>query len=147
MTCLQPRNLTMMTDLYQLTMMYGYFKHGMTQNEAVFDLFFRERENIAYAVMAGTESVVEYINNLHFSEEDIAYLRSLELFDEAFLDALRKLRFTGEIYGMKEGTVVFPYEPLLRVKAPIMEAQLVETALLNLVNHQTLIATTASRVV
>ena len=147
MTCLQPRNLTMMTDLYQLTMMYGYFKHGMTQNEAVFDLFFRERENIAYAVMAGTESVVEYINNLHFSEEDIAYLRSLELFDEAFLDALRKLRFTGEIYGMKEGTVVFPYEPLLRVKAPIMEAQLVETALLNLVNHQTLIATKASRVV
>ena len=146
MTCLQPRNLTMMTDLYQLTMMYGYFKHGMTQNEAVFDLFFRERENSAYAMMAGTESVVEYINNLHFTEDDIAYLRSLNLFDEAFLSMLLELRFTGEIYAMKEGTVVFPYEPLLRVKAPIMQAQLVETALLNLVNHQTLIATKASRV-
>ncbi len=146
MTCLQPRNLTMMTDLYQLTMMYGYFKHGMTQNEAVFDLFFRERENSAYAMMAGTESVVEYINNLHFTEDDIAYLRSLNLFDKAFLSMLLELRFTGEIYAMKEGTVVFPYEPLLRVKAPIMQAQLVETALLNLVNHQTLIATKASRV-
>ena len=143
---LQPRNLTMMTDLYQLTMMYGYFKHGMTKNQAVFDLFFRERENSAYALMAGTESIIEYINNLHFAEEDIEYLRLLNLFDEPFLDVLRKLHFTGEIYGMKEGTVVFPYEPLLRVKAPIMEAQLVETALLNLVNHQTLIATKASRV-
>ena len=143
---LQPRNLTMMTDLYQLTMMYGYFKHGMTKNQAVFDLFFRERENSAYALMAGTESIIEYINNLHFAEEDIEYLQSLNLFDEPFLDELRKLDVKGEIYGMKEGTVVFPYEPLLRVKAPIMEAQLVETALLNLVNHQTLIATKASRV-
>ncbi len=142
-----PRNLTMMTDLYQLTMMYGYFKHGMTKNQAVFDLFFRERDSFSYAVMAGTESAIEYINGLRFTEEDITYLRSLSLFDEAFLSMLRELRFTGEIYGMKEGTVVFPYEPLLRVKAPIMEAQLVETALLNLVNHQTLIATKASRVV
>ena len=109
MTCLQPRNLTMMTDLYQLTMMYGYFKHGMTQNEAVFDLFFRERENSAYAMMAGTESVVEYINNLHFTEDDIAYLRSLNLFDEGIpWSTLLELRFTGEIYAMKEGTVVFP---------------------------------------
>ncbi|MBQ9833484.1 MAG: nicotinate phosphoribosyltransferase, partial [Clostridia bacterium] len=141
------RNLTMMTDLYQLTMMYGYYKHGMAKNEAVFDLFFRStREHSAYAVMAGTESVVDYINNLHFSQEDIAYLRSLNLFDEEFLSVLASLRFTGEIYGMEEGTVVFPYEPLIRVKAPIMEAQLIETAMLNLVNHQTLIATKASRV-
>lgn len=141
------RNLTMLTDLYQLTMMYGYYKQGMSKNQAVFDLFFRQRENSAYAVMAGTESVIDYINNLHFEKEDIDYLRTLNLFDEEFLGVLANLRFTGEIYGMKEGTVVFPYEPLLRVKAPIMEAQLVETALLTLVNHQTLIATKASRVV
>lgn len=141
------RNLTMMTDLYQLTMMYGYYKHGMSENEAVFDLFFRStREHSAYSIMAGTESVIEYINNLHFTDEDIDYLRSLSLFDEDFLNVLKNLRFTGDIYGMEEGTVVFPYEPLLRVKAPIMQAQLVETALLNLVNHQTLIATKASMV-
>jgi len=142
------RNLTMMTDLYQLTMMYGYYRHGMDKNEAVFDLFFRKnRENSAYTVMAGTQSVVEYINNLHFGEDDISYLRSLNLFDEDFLKYLSELRFTGDIYAVPEGTVVFPSEPLVRVKAPIMQAQLVETALLNLVNHQTLIATKASRVV
>jgi len=141
------RNLTMMTDLYQLTMMYGYYRFGMTKNEAVFDLFFRNRENSAYAIMAGTESVIDYINNLRFEEEDLDYLRSLKLFDEDFLRELKNLRFTGEIYGMPEGEVVFPYEPLLRVRAPIMQAQLVETALLNLVNHQTLIATKAARVV
>lgn len=141
------RNLTMMTDLYQLTMMYGYYRYGMTKNEAVFDLFFRDRENSVYAIMAGTESVVDYINNLRFEEEDLNYLRSLKLFSEDFLQELKDLRFTGEIYGMPEGTVVFPYEPLIRVRAPIMQAQLIETALLNLVNHQTLIATKAARVV
>ncbi|HPY36580.1 MAG TPA: nicotinate phosphoribosyltransferase [Clostridia bacterium] len=142
------RNLTMLTDLYQLTMMYGYFKHGMENNEAVFDLFFRKtRENSAYAVMAGLESVINYINNLHFANEDIEYLRSLELFDEDFFNKLRTMRFTGELYAMPEGTIVFPHEPLLRIKAPIMQAQLIETALLNIVNHQTNIATKASRVV
>ena len=147
MSIMSSRNLTMMTDLYQLTMMYGYFKKGMAGNKAVFDLFFRDtKANSSYAVMAGTESIVEYINDLHFSENDVAYLRSLNLFDESFLSVLRKLHFTGEIYAMEEGTLVYPYEPLVRVIAPIMEAQLVETALLNLVNHQTLIATKASRV-
>ena len=142
------RNLTMLTDLYQLTMMYGYYKKDMMQNTAVFDLFFRKNPgNTAYAIMAGLEQVIEFINDLHFAEEDIAYLRSLNLFDEEFFDYLRAFRFTGEIYAMPEGTVVFPNEPLVRVKAPIMQAQLIETTLLNIVNHQTLIATKASRVV
>lgn len=140
------RNLTMMTDLYQLTMMYGYYREGMTENEGVFDLFFRPKENISYVIVAGLESVIDYINGLRFGEPDIEYLRSLDLFSEAFLAELSKFRFTGEIYAMPEGTVAFPYEPLLRVRAPIMEAQLVETALLTLINHQTLIATKASRV-
>jgi len=140
------RNLTMLTDLYQLTMMYGYFKEGMQKNTGIFDLFFRPKEEIGYAVMAGTESVVNYINEIHFSEDDIAYLRSLKLFDEAFLTYLKTFRFTGELYAMPEGTVVFPYEPLVRVRAPIMEAQLIETAILTFVNHQTLIASKASRI-
>ncbi|MDL2234896.1 nicotinate phosphoribosyltransferase [Christensenellaceae bacterium OttesenSCG-928-L17] len=142
------RNLTMLTDLYQLTMMYGYFQNGMAGDIGIFDLFFRKnRENSAYAVAAGLESAIEYINNLHFTEEDIEYLRSLHLFDEAFLGYLKSFRFTGEIYAVPEGTVVFPHEPLIRVKAPILEAQFIETALLTLVNHQTLIASKASRVV
>lgn len=140
------RNLTMLTDLYQFTMMYGYFKEGVQNNIGIFDIFFRPKEDVVYAVMAGTESVVSYINDIHFSEDDIAYLRSLNLFDEAFLDYLRTFRFTGDLYAMPEGTVVFPYEPLVRVRAPIMEAQLIETAMLTFVNHQTLIATKASRI-
>ena len=142
------RNLTMMTDLYQLTMMNGYFKNGMKDNVAVFDVFFRPLLNKSvYAVMAGVEQALEYIENLHFDEEDIAYLRSLNLFGEEFLDYLKDFRFTGEVYAVEEGTPVFPREPLIRVKAPIMEAQLIETALLNIINHQTLIATKASKVV
>ncbi len=136
----------MMTDLYQLTMMYGYFKHGMAGNEGVFDVFFRPKSNITYAIAAGLQSVIDYINNLHFGPEDLAYLRSLDLFDEPFLAYLSELRFAGEIYAVPEGTVVFPYEPLVRVRAPILQAQLIETALLTFVNHQTLIATKASRV-
>lgn len=101
----------------------------------------------AYAVAAGLEQAIDYVRNLHFSNEDIAYLRSLNIFDEAFLARLATLRFTGEILAVPEGTIIFPGEPIIRVIAPIMEAQLLETALLNIINHQTLIATKASRVV
>lgn len=147
MSIMSPRNLTMMTDLYQLTMMYGYYKEGMDRNLAVFDLFFRStKPNSSYAVMAGTQSLIEYINDLHFGEDDIEYLRSLKLFDDDFLGYLKDLHFTGEIYAMEEGTLVYPYEPLVRVTAPIIQAQLIETAMLNLINHQTLIATKANRV-
>lgn len=140
------RNLTMMTDLYQLTMMYGHYLRG-TDEEAVFDLFFRRTaSNSSYALVAGLQQAIEYINNLRFEEEDIRYLDSLHLFNQGFLDTLRHMHFTGDLYAIPEGTPVFPGEPLLRIKAPIMQAQLVETALLTLINHQTLIATKASRV-
>ena len=142
------RNLTMMTDLYQLTMMYGYYRTNTHRKQAVFDMFFRKpSEYSAYAIAAGLEQVIDYIKNLNFEEEDIQYLDSLNLFDRGFLDQLRELRFTGDIYAVPEGTVVFPNEPILRVKAPLFEAQLIETAMLNIINHQTLIATKASRVV
>ena len=138
----------MMTDLYQLTMMYGYFKAGKHKDKAVYDLFFRRQgDETNYAVCAGLEQVIELVNNIRFEKEDIEYLRSLNLFGEDFLEFLKDFRFTGEIYAIPEGTVVFPMEPLVRVCAPICEAQLIETALLNIVNHQTLIATKASRVV
>jgi len=142
------RNLTMMTDLYQLTMMNGYLHHGMQQNRACFDLFYRQRGDImAYAVAAGLEQAIEYVKNLRFTDDDIAYLRSLSIFDEAFLDYLKNFKFSGQILAVPEGTIIFPNEPIIRVIAPVMEAQLLETALLNIINHQTLIATKAARVV
>ena len=140
------RNLTLLTDLYQLTMMYGYQKSGIRDTVATFDMFFREKEELNFSIMAGIEQLTEYIDNLHFGEEDISYLRSLNLFDEEFLTALANFHFSGDIYAVPEGTVVFPGEPLIRVTAPIFEAQLIETALLNIINHQTLIATKACRV-
>ena len=142
------RNLTMMTDLYELTMMNGYWRYGMAKNVAVFDLFYRKQgDETAHAVAAGLEQAIEYVRSLHFSAEDIAYLRSLDTFDEGFLNLLKNFRFTGDIDAVPEGTIVFPTEPIVRVCAPMIEAQLVETALLNIINHQTLIATKASRVV
>ena len=138
----------MLTDLYQLTMMYGYTKAKKADQVVAFDLFFRKNSGeSAYAIAAGLEQVIEYIENIKFTEEDLDYLRSLKIFDEEFLDRLKNFKFTGDIDAVPEGTVVFPYEPLIRVKAPIFEAQLIETAMLNIVNHQTLIATKASRIV
>lgn len=140
------RNLTLMTDFYELTMMYGYMKTGGKDKEAVFDLFFRGREELSYAVAAGLEQAIDYIKNIRFDEEDIAYLRGLNCFDEEFLSELAKFKFTGDIYAVREGSIIFPYEPLMIVKAPIFQAQFVETALLTLINHQTLIATKASKI-
>ena len=136
----------MLTDLYQMTMMNGYIKAGTRDRIAVFDVFYRQNPGgSAFAVAAGLEQVIDYIENLHFDESDIEYLRGLNLFDEKFFEYLKDFHFTGELYAVPEGTVVFPYEPLIRVKAPIFEAQLIETAMLNLINHQTLIASKAAR--
>ncbi len=140
-------NLTMCTDLYELTMMQGYFLSG-AKNEVVFDLFYRQNPcGNGFAIAAGLASVIDYIKNLHFSEDDIKYLKSLKIFTEPFLEYCRNFKFNGEIYAVPEGTVVFPNEPILRVKGLITEAQLLETTLLNIINHQSLIATKASRVV
>lgn len=141
------RNLTMMTDLYQLTMMNGYYLNGTYRNEAVFDVFFRANGQINYAIAAGLQQAVEYIRNLRFDENDLKYLSSLGIFAPAFIEYLRTFKFTGDIYSVEEGEVVFPGEPILVVKAPLIEAQLIETTLLNIINHQTLIATKASRIV
>ena len=140
------RNLTLLTDFYELTMMYGYFLQGKTDEVATFDLFFRPFEESNFCIAAGLEQAIEYVENLHFSEDDINYLRSTKAFNEEFLEFLRSFKFTGSIRAVPEGTVVFPYEPLLIVTAPICQAQLVEAALLNIVNFQTLIATKARRV-
>ena len=140
-------NLTMMTDLYQLTMLYGYHKQGMSNRRAVFYMFYRPAEGLNYAVAAGMAQLRDYINDLRFEEEDINYLRSLRLFDEDFLASLRDFRFTGDISAVREGDFIFPGEPIVRVDAPLYQAQLIETALLTLVGHQTLIATKANRVV
>lgn len=141
------QNLTLMTDLYELTMMQGYFTSHHNK-KVVFDVFYRTNPSgSAYAIAAGLEQVIDYIKNLQFTSEDISYLRETNIFQEDFLDYLSTFRFTGDIYAVPEGTVVFPKEPLLKIVAPIMEAQLIETAILNIINHQSLIATKASRVV
>ena len=127
-------------------MMNGYYLKGKTDEIAVFDVFFRRKELITYSIAAGLEQAVDYILSLSFGEEEIAYLRGLNLFDEGFLGYLKNLKFTGDVYSVPEGTMVFPGEPILTVKAPVIEAQLVETAILNIINHQTLIATKSAKV-
>ena len=141
------QNLTLLTDLYELTMMQGYFKNK-TQNETViFDMFYRTNPlDGGYAISAGLEQMIDYIKNLRFDREDLEYLGSLGLFEKDFLDYLSEFQFTGDIYAIPEGCVMFPREPVVKVIAPIMQAQLVETAILNIINHQSLIATKTSRV-
>lgn len=142
------RNLTLLTDLYELTMMQGYFKEKDANETVIFDAFYRSNPSgNGYAISAGLEQVIEYINELSFNKDDVDYLKSTGLFEEDFLDYLLKFKFSGDIYAIPEGTVVFPREPLIKVIAPIMEAQLIETALLTIINHQSLIATKTARVV
>lgn len=139
-------NLTLLTDFYQLTMMQGYFKNS-SNHRVVFDMFYRNNPSgSGYAIAAGLEQVIDYIKNLTFTQEDVEYLRTFDMFDEDFLDYLLKFKFTGDIYAVREGSVVFPMVPLVKVIAPVIEAQLIESAILNIVNHQSLIATKASRV-
>ncbi len=140
------RNLSLLTDLYELTMMQGFVNSGIHNKKAVFDVFFRQTNDMNYAVCAGLEQAIDYVTGMHFSDEDIEYLRGLNLFTEEFLDMLKNYKFSGDIYAIPEGTVVFPSEPLLTVKTTLFEAQLIETALLNIINHQTLIATKATRI-
>lgn len=141
-------NYSMLCDFYQLTMGNGYYKTKYAEKTAYFDMFFRRvPDGGGYAIAAGLEQVVEYINNLHFSDEDIEFLRGKGIFDEGFLSYLRDFKFTGDIWAVPEGTPVFPNEPLLTVRAPAIQAQLIETMVLLLVNHQSLIATKASRIV
>ena len=142
------RNLSLLTDLYQLTMLQGYFEEKQANETVIFDMFFRNNPHSGgYSVCAGLQQVIEYIEGLHFADEDISYLKTLNLFSDKFLSYLKDFKFTGDIYAIPEGSVIFPKEPIMKIVAPIMEAQLIETALLNIINHQSLIATKASRVV
>ncbi|MBQ6728173.1 MAG: nicotinate phosphoribosyltransferase [Clostridia bacterium] len=143
---MESRNLTLLTDLYQLAMMNGYLKENRKDETAVFDVFFRQNGMITYSVACGLEQTVDYILNLHFGKEEIEYLKGLGIFSAEFLEYLKNFRFTGDVYAVPEGTVVFPGEPILTVKAPIMQAQLVETAILNNINFQTLIATKSAKI-
>ena len=140
-------NMTMLCDFYELTMGTGYFRNGYKDRLTYFDVFFRRvPDEGGYVIAAGLEQLIDYIENLHFSEEDIAYLRGRNLFCEEFLDYLRDFRFTGDIYAIPEGTPVFPREPMVVVRAPSIEAQLIETFTLLTINHQSLIATKANRI-
>lgn len=141
-------NLTMLTDFYEITMANGYFCSDMTEDTAYFDMFFRNiPDNGGYAVMAGLEQVIEYLKNLSFTDEDIEYLRSKKIFNEEFLKYLSEFEFKCDVWAVPEGTLIFPGEPIITVKGPVMQAQFVETMILLLINHQSLIATKASRIV
>ena len=142
------QNYTLLCDFYELTMGGGYFKNGFADRITYFDVFFRRvPDNGGFAICAGLDQIINYINNLHFTKEDIDFLRSKGIFDEDFLTYLADLRFTGDIYAIPEGTPIFPGEPILTVRAPAVQAQLIETYVLLELNHQSLIATKANRIV
>ena len=141
-------NLTMLCDFYELTMSYGYFEHGYRDRITYFDVFYRQcPDGGGFAIAAGLEQIIQYVQELHFDPEDIEYLRGRNLFSEEFLEYLANFKFTGDIWAVPEGTPVFPKEPIMTVRAPAIEAQLIETFLLLSINHQSLIATKANRVV
>ena len=144
------RNLSMMFDLYEMTMANGYFEDEKRDKDdyVSFDVFYRNNpDGGGFAIFAGLEQVLDYLENMHFSTEDISYLRSLHVFSEPFLQWLETYQFRGNVYAMPEGSVIYPDEPLLTVYAPLVDAQLVETAILCEINHQSLIATKAQRIV
>ncbi len=149
MTQFDKRNVSMMMDFYEMTMAYGYFQTCENSNELVtFDVFYRRNpDGGGFTIFAGLEQILEYLENLHFDDEDIEYLRLQNVFDEQFLSWLRSYRFRGDVYAMREGTVMYPNEPIITVCAPLIDAQLVETAILAQINHQSLIATKAQRIV
>lgn len=141
-------NLTLLCDFYELTMGNGYFKEGMEDKICYFDMFFRSvPDDATYAIIAGLEQVVEYLEHLKFTEEDIDFLRKKNIFDEAFLDYLRHFEFQCDVWAIPEGTVAFPQEPLLVVRGPAIQAQMIETMILLTINHQSMIATKANRIV
>ena len=142
------RNITLLMDFYELTMSNGYFINNLKDEIAVFDLFYRKNpDDAAYSIFVGLEDIINYILNLHFDDEDITYLRSLNIFNDDFLNYLSNFKFSGDLYAFKEGSIVYPNVPLVTVVAPLIDCQLLETALLATVNHETLIATKANRIV
>lgn len=142
------RNLTMLTDFYELTMANGYFENGMGNTISYFDLFFRNvPENGGFAIMAGLDQAIDYMNNLKFDDDDIEFLRSKSIFCEEFLTYLKKFEFKCDVWAIPEGTPIFPNEPVMTVRGPAIQAQFVETMLLICINHQSLIATKANRIV
>lgn len=141
------RNLTLLTDFYELTMANGYFANGFQDKIAYFDMFFRKiPDDGGFAVMAGLEQLIEYLQNLSFTEQDIAFLRSKKIFSEEFLDYLKDFHFCCDVWAVPEGTPIFPQEPIITVRGPVIQAQFIETMLLLIVNHQSLIATKANRI-
>ena len=141
-------NLTLLADFYELTMANGYWTHGIAEQTAYYDLFFRKvPDEGGFAIMAGLEQAIDYMKNLKFTEKDIAYLRSRNCFDEAFLEYLQNFEFVCDVWAVPEGTPIFPNEPILTVRGPAIQAQFVETMLLLTINHQSLIATKANRIV
>ena len=141
-------NLTMLCDFYELTMGNGYFQKGYKDRICYFDVFFRRcPDGGGFAIAAGLQQIIDYIQDLHFDPADIEYLRGRKLFNEEFLSYLADFKFTGDIWAVPEGTPIFPQEPIMTIRAPAIEAQLIETFILLSVNHQSLIATKANRVV
>lgn len=142
------RNITMVMDLYEMTMANGYFCDGDTERRVVFDVFYRKNpDNAGFAISAGLEQIIEYVENLHFDKDDVQYFRSLGLFGEDFLSYLENFKFHGDLYAFPEGTIMYPGEPVITVVAPLIEAQIVETAILLMFNHESLIATKTQRIV
>ncbi|MDY3303329.1 MAG: nicotinate phosphoribosyltransferase, partial [Clostridia bacterium] len=141
-------NMTMLTDFYEITMSNGYFEHGMKDKIVCFDMFFRKvPDNGGYAIIMGIEQLIDYIENLKFSDADIEYLRGRNIFSEEFLKYLKNFKFTSDVWAIEEGTPIFPHEPIVKVIGPAIEVQFVETMVLLTINHQSLIGTKTNRIV